>query len=41
MMISPVVSIILFARSPLEFELLLAFPVLQPMQTYVHGLGLL
>ena len=35
----PIVSKICFARMPKKFELLLAFPVAEPVETHVHGFG--
>jgi len=39
MMSSPIIGIICFARAPVEFELLLVFPVAQPVEPHVHSLG--
>ena len=36
---SPVICIIEFSRSPVNPELVLAFPISEPMETHIHGFG--
>ena len=37
----PIISVVEFARSPVDAELFLAFPVAKPMKTHVHCFGTL
>ena len=39
MMFRPVISIVEFARTPVDAKLLLTFPVPQPIETHVHRFG--
>ena len=37
--LGPVVGVVVFAWSPVYTELLLTFPVAEPMEAHVHGFG--
>ena len=38
-MLGPVIGPVVFARAPIEFELLLGFAATEPMETHVHRFG--
>ena len=39
MMLGPIICSVVFARAPIEFELLLGFAATEPMETHVHRFG--
>ncbi len=38
-MLCPIIGSVVFARAPIEFELLLGFAATEPMETHVHRFG--